>query len=399
MSSPNREMNRTAYADRLDVFQTSLWLEVDAMVDRHPDMIFFGNGGPAKSLMPADRLAEATATVWSEGLDMLTYGETEGYAPLRRLIVEQMAKVNAPAVAEEILVINGSQEGMDIIGRTLINPGDVVLVDAPTFPDAVRIYESHGATVLGMPMDDEGVIVDDVRAMLDRLPAKPKFIYTIPTFQNPTGVTMSLARRQALVDLARERDILIVEDDPYSAFRYEGETLPSLRALDPATVYLGTFSKTLSPGLRVGWISAPEPLYRQLFGLKEVMHIGNNRIATRLVYHAANGFIDGHVAWAREQYRARRDTLVAALEQYMPAGAEWLVPQGGFFLWVELPERYNTDDLLAAAADNGVIFLPGSWFYPGRTKHNAFRLSFSSLDPDLMAEGVRRIRLALDQAG
>ncbi len=380
-----------APARRIAPFRESIWLVVDAMFERHPDMIFFGNGAPASDLMPAERLREASTAAWSEGAGALSYGETEGYRPLRQLIVERMAAANAPANIDEIIVVNGSQEGMDILGRALLDPCDIALVEAPTFPDAIRLFESNGAEIVGVPMDAEGIVVDDLAALLDRLPRPPKFLYTIPTFQNPTGVTMSLPRRQALVALAKKRGLLLVEDDPYSAFRYDGEPLPALRALEPSTVYLGTFSKTIAPALRVGWISAPRPLYDHLFAVKEVMNISNDRIMPRLVYHAAEGFLDDHIERARAAYKARRDTLLAAMDEYLPPQATWTVPEGGFFVWIDLPEDVSTDTLLEKAADAGVIFLPSSWFYPGRTTTNGLRLSFSALPPERMAEGIRRL--------
>jgi 2-aminoadipate transaminase len=368
-----------------------VWLGVDKMFDLHPDMIFFGNGAPANDLMPLDRLKDATALAWEDGVSTLSYGETEGYAPLRELIVRQMAAIGAPAHADEILVVNGSQEGMDIVGRTLLHEGDIVLVEGPTFPDAIRLFQSHDAEVIGMEMDGDGIVVEKLAALLDRLPKAPKFIYTIPTFQNPSGTTLPLERRHALVDLARERGILLVEDDPYSAFRYDGDPLPPLRALDPNTIYLGTFSKTLAPSLRVGWISAPQPLFGHLFAVKEVLNISNSRLMPRIVYHAAEGFLEEHIAEAREAYRIRRDALLAAMEEYLPPQATWVRPEGGFFVWIDLPEEIDTDELLAKAAANGVIFLPSSWFFPDRSKRNSFRLSFSALPVEQMAEGVRRI--------
>ena len=335
-------------SSKIAPFRQSVWLEIDKIIDQHPDMIFFGNGAPANDLMPLARLEQGSAEAWEEGVKTLSYGETEGYRPLRELIVRQMAELGAPANVDGTMVVNGSQEGMDIVDRR--------------------------------------------RETLDRRPTTPKFLYTIPTFQNPTGVTMSLARRQALVELCRERGILIVEDDPYSAFRYDGEPLPPLRALEPNSVYLGTFSKTLAPSLRVGWISAPEPLFGHLFAVKEVMNISNARLMSRLVYHAAkDGFLEAHIAEARDAYRLRRDTLLAAMEEYLPPQATWVRPEGGFFVWIDLPEDADTDAMLDAVAANGAVFLPGSWFFPGRDRKNGFRLSFSALPTDRMAEGVRRI--------
>ncbi len=382
----------TGTSRRIAPFKESVWLEVDAMFDRHPDMIFFGNGAPASDMMPLERLKWASEQGWEDGLKALSYGETEGYAPLRELIAQQMAAIGAPANADEIIVVNGSQEGMDIVGRTLLHEGDIVLVEGPTFPDAIRLYQSHDAEVIGMEMDRDGIVIEKLAALLDRLPKTPKFIYTIPTFQNPSGTTLPLDRRHALVDLARERGILLVEDDPYSAFRYDGDPLPPLRALEPNSVYLGTFSKTLAPGLRVGWISAPAPLFGHFFAVKEVMSISNSRLTMRVAYHAAKeGFLEEHVAEAREAYRHRRDVLLAAMEEYLPPDATWVKPEGGFFVWVDLPEEMDTDVLLAKAAAKGVIFLPSSWFFPDRSKRNSFRLSFSAIPEEQMAEGVRRI--------
>lgn len=377
---------------RIAPFRESIWLGVDALFERHPDMIFFGNGAPAAELMPTERLRAASALAWADGAAALSYGETEGYRPLREFIARQMADIGATADPDEILVVNGSQEGMDILGRALLEPGDVVLVEAPTFPDAIRLFASYEVEIVGVPVDARGAVVEDLPALLDRLPRPPKFFYTIPTFQNPTGSTMTGERRQALADLARERGLLLVEDDPYSAYRYEGEPLPSLRWYEPSAVYLGTFSKTVAPGVRVGWMNAPRPLFDRFFEVKEVMNISNDRMMPRTVFHTVDGgFLAEHLDMARAAYRSRRDALLAALTDYLPAQARWHRPHGGFFVWVELPEGIDTDALLPAAAAAGVIYLPGSWFYPGRTRHNALRLSFSSVAEDRMREGTRRL--------
>jgi 2-aminoadipate transaminase len=384
---------------RIAPFRESIWLGIDALFARHPDMIFFGNGAPAAELMPTERLRAASALAWADGAAALSYGETEGYRPLREFIAQQMAGIGAAADPDEILVVNGSQEGMDILGRALLEPGDVILVEAPTFPDAIRLFASYEVEIVGVPVDANGAVVEALPALLDRLPRAPKFFYTIPTFQNPTGSTMPVERRQALTDLARERGLLLVEDDPYSAYRYEGESLPSLRWYEPSAVYLGTFSKTVAPGLRVGWMNAPRPLFDRFFEVKEVMNISNDRMMPRTVYHTVEGgFLDEQLAMARAAYRKRRDALLAAMAEYLPSGARWHRPKGGFFVWIELPETIDTDTLLPAAADAGVIYLPGSWFFPGRTRHNALRLSFSAVPEERMAEGVRRLGGVLAEA-
>ncbi len=395
LDRPLNQIRQVRPSRRIAPFAESVWLAIDALSGRHPDAIYFGNGAPAPELIPVERLREASAAAWGEGAGALGYGETDGYGPLRELIARRMDALGAPADPAEILVVNGSQEGMDIVARALLEPGDIVLVEGPTFPEAVRLFASYEAEVAGMPMDGEGIVVEALPALLDALTRPPTFIYAIPTFQNPTGVTMPAARRQALADLARDRGILLVEDDPYSAFRYDGEAPPPLRAYAPESVYLGTFSKTLAPGLRVGWISAPRPLYDHLFAVKECLNISNDRVMMRTVHHAAEGFLDAHIAEGREAYRSRRDALLAAMDEYLPPRATWTRPEGGFFVWIDLEDGADTDALLEHAAAAGVIYLPGSWFFPGRSRRNGLRLSFSALPEAKLVEGARRLGRAL----
>ena len=386
-----RQTRQIRPSRRIAPFAESVWLVIDGLSAQRPDAIYYGSGAPARELIPVDRLREASAAAWGDGAGALGYGETDGYAPLRELIAARMAALGTPADPAEILVVNGSQEGMDVVARALLEPGDIVLVEGPTFPEAVRLFASYEAEVVGMPMDAEGIVVDELPALLDALLQPPKFIYAIPTFQNPTGVTMPAARRQALADLARDRGILLVEDDPYSAFRYDGEDVPPLRAYAPDSVYLGTFSKTLAPALRVGWIAAPRPLYDHLFAVKECLNISNDRVMMRTVHRAADGFLDDHIAQVRDAYRSRRDALLGAMEEYLPPRATWVRPEGGFFVWIDLEDGADTDALLERAAAAGVIYLPGSWFFPGRTKKNGLRLSFSALPEEKLIEGMRRL--------
>jgi 2-aminoadipate transaminase len=266
-----------------------------------------------------------------------------------------------------------------------------VLTEAPTFMDALRVFRSHDAEPVGVPVDEEGLRVDALRELLDRLPQRPKFLYTIPTFQNPMGVTMSAARRRALVDLARERELVLVEDDPYGDLAFDGPPAPTLKALDPEVIFLGTFSKVLAPGLRVGWIASSPRLQESFFNVKEGTDIHNERVMTRAVYHTAAGFLDEHVATASAIYRSRRDAMLSGLAETMPEGVTWTRPEGGFFLWVTLPEGYDTDAMLPEATDRGVIYLPSTWFYPDRSWSRSMRLNFSSQPEKRIREAMRRL--------
>lgn len=257
--------------------------------------------------------------------------------------------------------------------------------------DALRVFRSHEAEPVGVPVDEDGINVDVLVTLLDRLPRRPKFLYTIPTYQNPMGVSMSSARRRALVDLARERGLVIVEDDPYGELSYDGDPPPTLKSLDPEVIFLGTFSKVLAPGLRVGWVASSPRLREAFFNVKEGTDIHNERIMTRTVYHSALGFLDEHIAATREIYRTRRDAMLAELEREMPDGVHWTVPQGGFFLWVTLPGGYETDAMLPDATDRGVIYLPSSWFYPDRSWTRSMRLNFSAQPEDRIAAAMRSL--------
>jgi 2-aminoadipate transaminase len=378
-----------ATSRRIEPFAASVWPWVDQMAERNPDAVFFGGGVPPAEIIPVDRLRHGAERAWDDGADILLYGEVRGYRPLRELIAARMAARGATVDPADILITNGAQQGIDLVARVFVDPGDIVLTEAPTFMDALRVFRSHEAEPVGVPVDAEGLQVDALAAILDRLPSRPKFLYTVPTYQNPMGVTLSPARRQALVALARERDLLIVEDDPYGDLVYDGSPEPTLRALDPEVVFLGTFSKILAPGLRVGWIASSPRLRDAFFNVKEGTDIHNERVMTRAVYHAAQGFLDDHVAASRAVYRRRRDAMLEALERFMPAGVTWTTPRGGFFLWVTLPEGYDTDAMLPEATDRGVIYLPSSWFYPDRSWTRSMRLNFSSQPEERITEAMR----------
>ncbi len=391
MTDTMQEQQSAATSRRIEPFAASVWPWVDQMAERNPEAVFFGGGVPPTEAIPVARLREGADRAWADGAETLLYGEVRGYRPLRELIVERMAARGAIVDPADVLITNGAQQGIDLAARIFIDPGDIVLTEAPTFMDALRVFRSHEAEPVGVPVDDEGLQVDALAALLDRLPKRPKFLYTMPTYQNPMGVSMSPARRRALVDLARERGLVIVEDDPYGELSYDGDPPPTLKSLDSEVIFLGTFSKVLAPGLRVGWVASSPRLREAFFNVKEGTDIHNERIMTRTVYHAATGFLDEHIVATREIYRARRDAMLAGLEREMPAGARWTMPRGGFFLWVTLPEQCETDAMLPDATDRGVIYLPSSWFYPDRSWTRSLRLNFSAQPEERIAEAMRRL--------
>lgn len=385
-------------ARRAVAFAPSVWNEAFELVARYDDVIYFGNGAPASEIHPIERLQQAAAIAWAGALDALDYGEVAGYPPLRELIAQRMAEQGTPVDPNCIMVTSGSQQGIDYIARLMIDPGDVIVVEGPTYIGAMQAFDAYEPTYLTVPIDDDGLQVDVLARMLDQLDATPKFIYTIPTFQNPTGITMSMERRVALLQLSQARGIPIVEDDPYGEIYFGAKPLPSLRSMDDEVLYLGTFSKTIAPGIRVGWLVAPDALIDPLLMVKEAADIHGDRLIMRTVYHAADGFLDQHVEKARSVYRKRRDAIIESLEEHMPPGVTWSHPQGGFFVWVTLPAGCRTDELLPRAAASGVAFLPGSWFYPrGQSVHNSLRLSYSGLPEARLREGVARLGRAIGE--
>ena len=391
MTRTAQEQQSAATSRRIEPFAASVWPWVDRMAERNPEAVFFGGGVPPTEAIPVARLREGADRAWADGAEILLYGEVRGYRPLRDLIVERMAARGAVVDPADVLITNGAQQGIDLAARIFIDPGDIVLTEEPTFMDALRVFRSHEAEPVGVPVDDEGIQVDALATLLDRLPKRPKFLYTMPTYQNPMGVSLSTARRRALVDLARERGLVIIEDDPYGDLSYDGDPPPTLKSLDPEVIFLGTFSKVLAPGLRVGWVASSPRLRGAFFNVKEGTDIHNERIMTRTVYHSARGFLDEHIAVTREIYRGRRDAMLAGLEREMPAGVRWTTPRGGFFLWVTLPDQYETDAMLPDATDRGVIYLPSSWFYPDRSWTRSMRLNFSAQPEERIAEAMRRL--------
>ena len=389
-------------------------------VTQRPGMISFGGGLPAPDVFPVQRFEEACHKVLTQQASAaLQYGETEGYKPLRELIASNMERYGIKAKLENVLITSGSQQALDLIGKLFINRGDRVLLEAPTYLGALQAFNMYGAEYESVPIDDDGLRTE----LLEKpLRSGPKFMYVLPNFQNPAGTTLSASRRHDLILLADKYGIPIVEDDPYGQLRYEGEHLPSLVVLDHENVrrdsgysignviYLSTFSKTLAPGLRLGWIVAPPEVISKLAQLKQGTDLHTSTFTQFVAYEVAcDGFLDKHVKLIRQVYRERRDVMLQALQEFFPPAVTWTHPQGGLFLWVSLPEGVDIQALLKSAIEQNVAFVPGDSFYaPSREPHNNvlqnndasegsrhMRLNFSNAAPEQIREGIRRLSEAV----
>ncbi len=381
-------------AERTHAYGASIWTEILKLRQHHPDPIYFGDGAPAPEAMPVDRLRQASLKAWADAPGALGYGEGEGYQPLREYIAEWMRPRGIDASADEVLVTAGSTQGIEVICRIMLDPGDTIIVENPTFLGALEIFETYQVNIATVGMDDHGMVIEDLADVLAREP-RAKVIYTIPTFQNPTGTTMPLARRQRLLELARQHNVLVVEDDPYEALQYDGERIAPLRALDDSVVHLGTFSKTIAPAIRTGWAVAPKPIFNLMLAARQLMDLHNDRITMRTVYHCAEGFLSDHMERVRPIYKARRDAMLAALDAEMPESTSWSRPDGGFFVWITLPDQIDVATFGAIAADHGVIYFPGHWFMPDHRHRNVIRLSFSTVPETRIREGIKRLGAAL----
>jgi 2-aminoadipate transaminase len=370
-----------------------------------PGIISFAGGLPAPEVFPVARVRECCLRMLDEdGRAALQYSPTEGYQPLREWLAAGMTRQGVPVRAANILITSGSQQALDLLAKLLIDPGDRILVEAPTYLGALQAFNVFGAAYVTVPVDEDGLRLELVE---DALRSGPKFMYILPTFQNPAGVTLSRERREKLVRLAEKYGVPIVEDDAYGKLRYEGEDLPSLMALDCAkrpehgnVIYLSTFSKTLAPGLRIGWIVAPPDVIAKLVQIKQGADLQTSTFNQRLVYEVAqDGFLDAYALTIREVYRQRRDAMLNALQEMFPPEVGWTHPGGGLFLWVTLPPGSDSRQLLELALGEGVAFVPGDCFYAGDSDlgRRQMRLNFSYVDPDRIREGIRRLSAAIHQ--
>jgi 2-aminoadipate transaminase len=370
-------------------------------VTERPDVISFAGGLPAPELFPAAGLRAAfDAVLRSDAAGALQYGPTPGYTPLRELVAARLAGRGIRCGVEEVLITTGSQQGLDLVGRTLARRGLSVLVEAPSYVGALQAFSSREVSFAAYPLDERGLRVDALRDGLRSWngPA-PALLYTVPTFQNPAGVTMALERREELLDCSNAVGLPLVEDDPYSELRYDGGPVPALRALPGGeeVIHLGTFSKVLSPGMRVGWVVAPRPVIERLVLAKQGTDLHTDSLAQRAVVRfCRDNDLDEHVAVLCTAYRERRDAMLSALTELMPPTSSWTRPDGGMFTWVTLPDGVDAANLLAEAIRRRVAFVPGSAFHVDGGGAGTLRLNFTNCVPDRIWEGVGRLAAALD---
>jgi 2-aminoadipate transaminase len=395
-----RDLERYAglFAERTGMMRSSAMRDLMAVTAR-PEVISLAGGLPDTSTFPPRTFAAQMTRIAQESVaEALQYGPTEGFAETVDCILQVMGAEGMLPDPEDVIVTTGGQQAIDLICKILIDPGDVVICEAPTYPGAVPVFCSYQADVVQIECDEDGMRIEELEDVLVRLDSegrRPKFVYSVPTFQNPAGVTMSLERRRRLVELARLREMLVVEDNPYGLLRFGGEPLPPLYQLEGGdfVIYVGTFSKILSPGIRLGWAVAPPPVMEKVVLGKQAADLCTSTLTQYFVReYFAEGRWREYVDSLATVYRGRRDIMVEALAEHFPAHASWTEPEGGLFIWATLPDYIDTGDLLARALRDDVAFVPGQAAYvdDGRG-HNSMRLNFSGVGEDEIREGIRRI--------
>jgi 2-aminoadipate transaminase len=394
------------YANRTRRMGSSVIRELLKLTEQ-PDIISFGGGLPAPEVFPVKQFQAACNNVLErDAAQALQYSTTEGFRPLREMIAQRTARYAVSVTPENILITSGSQQALDFIGRVFINQGDYIVVESPTYLGALQAWNAYGAQYISVPSDENGMITDELEKALR---VGPKFIYVLPNFQNPSGSTLSLERRQRLVELADQYGVPIVEDDPYGQLRFEGEHLPSVVSLDSQfrgddgcytgnVIYLSTFSKLLAPGIRLAWVIAPEQVIHKLVQSKQAADLNTAAFNQMVAYEVGKGgFLDEHVKTIRATYKERRDVMLEMMDEMFPPEVRWTHPLGGMFLWGILPEGMDAADVLKIAIARKVAFVPGESFHPNGGGKNTMRINFSYSNPDTIREGVTRLGAVLKE--
>ncbi len=370
-----------------------------------PGLISLGGGLPSPQAFPVEIIHECIEKVFKEHIEnALQYGTTEGLPLLRGVLAERMKeKQSINCEPHEILITNGAQQVLSLIGYSFLEPGDTYISTAPTYLGAIQAFSAFEANCESIPITGDGIDIDSLRRNIERLlrtEIVPKFIYLVPTFQNPAGVTMTLKHREELLEVASIYDLLIIEDDPYSELIFEGEAIPPIKSLDTRgrVIYLSTFSKILAPGFRLGWAIASEEIINKLTLLKQSVDLCSNVFSQYVAYeYISGGYLDQQVEEIKALYKKKRDIMLEALQKYFPKEAKWTVPNGGMFLWVELPKNVNTRIMFQKAVAKKVAYVVGDAFYPDGKNYNSMRLNFSYSDDEVITEGIRRLGKVIEE--
>lgn len=381
-------------ADRMKELRASEIRELLKVTEK-PEVISFAGGLPAPELFPVEQMKEVAVKVLEEnGMQALQYATTEGYLPLREKIAQRMnMKFQTSVTYENILITSGSQQGLDMSGKILINKGDRVLCERPTYLGALNAFRAYEPEFIEMETDDEGVVPENLEKILESTD-NIKLIYVIPDFQNPTGRTWTAERRKKFMEIVDKHEIPVLEDNPYGELRFDGDMLPSIKSFDKKglVIYLGTFSKTFCPGLRIGWLAADTEILAKYELVKQGVDLHTSTISQREISKFMEMFdFDSHVEGLKRVYRKRRDVIVSVMREKFPKGISFTCPEGGLFAWVELPPHVNAREVLVKCLENNVAFVPGGAFYAKSVRENTFRLNYSNMPEERIAEGISRL--------
>ena len=388
-----------ALSARIGAVRSSVIRDLLALTER-PGVISFAGGLPAPELFDLEGArASFDAVLGGRGRAALQYSTTEGNRQLRAGVAERYTARGLATQADDLVITTGSQQGLSLLSTVLVDPGDVVLVESPSYLAALQCFALAGARLVAVPSDEQGIDTGTLADLAERL--RPKLLYTVPTFQNPTGRTLSTENRRAVVAVAEQHGFRVLEDDPYAELRYSGESLPTIASLAPPgqVVSTGSFSKILAPGLRLGWVRSDPALRAGLVVAKQAADLHTSTLDQAAAAHyLASGRLDAAIALSCVAYRHRRDALLTGLASALPAGSTWNAPDGGMFVWAKLPEGWDTTRLLAVALQHDVAFVPGAPFFPADPEGHAMRLSFTTYEPDRILEGTGRLAAALAAA-
>jgi len=359
-----------------------------------PELISFAGGLPAPELFPIEELKVASeAVLTNNGPASLQYSATEGYIPLRETIVKRMEAIGIEANMQQVMVTSGSQQAIDLTGRLFIDEGDTIICERPTYLAAINAFNVYNANIVDVEMDEDGMKMDELEKRLQENPLA-KFIYTIPDFQNPTGKTLILERRRRMIELAKQYDVLILEDNPYGEIRFSGNPIPPIKHFDTEgrVIFLSTFSKIFAPGLRLGWICADEEFIEKYIAFKESADMHSDGFAQRLTSKYMELYdIDAHIEKIKAVYNDRCETMLNCIDKYFPNNISYIKPSGGLFVWVELPAVADAGIIALKCLENNVAVIPGGAFYAKGAQKNTMRLNFSNSSPEQIKEGMKRI--------